>query len=110
MNIYLLAIAILPVLILAIVVYRQDKFNKEPIGLLFKCFFFGALSILPAALLESVLSQFDPRTPVVSGVYTGFVVARSSTSISTALSTPVLWHWVLPVLRISAISLVRKAS
>lgn len=75
MNIYLLLIAVLPVLILAFVVYRQDKFNKEPIGLLIKCFFFGALSILPAAFMESMLSQFNPGMPVVSGVYTGFVVA-----------------------------------
>lgn len=75
MNIYLIAIAILPVLVLAVAVYRQDKFNKEPIGLLVKCFLFGALSILPAALLESLLSQYDPGIPVVSGVYTGFVVA-----------------------------------
>lgn len=75
MDIYLLLVAILPVLILAFVVYRQDKLNKEPIGLLIRCFFFGALAILPAALLESVLSLFDPGLPVVSGVYTGFVVA-----------------------------------
>lgn len=75
MNIYLIAIAILPVLILAFAVYRQDKFNKEPFGLLVKCFFFGALSILPAALLENVLSQFNPGRPILSGVYTGYVVA-----------------------------------
>ena len=75
MNIYLIAIAILPVLILAFAVYRQDKFNKEPFGLLVKCFFFGALSILPAALLENVLSQFNPGGPILSGVYTGYAVA-----------------------------------
>ncbi len=75
MTLYLLLIAVLPVIILAFMVYRQDKFNKEPIGLLIKCFFFGALSIIPAAFLESVLSMYTPNLPVVSGVYTGFVVA-----------------------------------
>lgn len=78
MNIYLIAIAILPVLVLAFVVYRQDRFEKEPIGKLVKAFFFGALAIIPAGFLESVLIQFTPPYPIVSGVYTGFIVAGCS--------------------------------
>ncbi|MBO4600449.1 MAG: PrsW family intramembrane metalloprotease, partial [Bacteroidales bacterium] len=78
MNIYLISIAILPVLILAFVVYRQDKFQKEPLGKLVKAFIFGALAILPAAFMESVLMRIVPDVPVVSGVYTGYVVAGCS--------------------------------
>ena len=78
MNIYLIAIAILPVLVLAFVVYRQDRFEKEPIGKLVKAFFFGALAIIPAGVLESILIQFTPPIPIVSGAYTGFIVAGCS--------------------------------
>ena len=78
MNIYLIAIAVLPVLVLAFVVYRQDKYEKEPLGKLIKAFIFGALSIIPAGILESVLVQYTPPFPIVSGAYTGFVVAGCS--------------------------------
>jgi RsiW-degrading membrane proteinase PrsW (M82 family) len=78
MNIYLLAIAVLPVLVLAIVVYSGDKYGKEPFGMLLKAFLFGALTIPPAAFMEQILSMFTPSMPVLSAVYTGFVVAGSS--------------------------------
>ena len=42
MNIYLIAIAVLPVIVLAYVVYRGDKYEKEPFGMLLKAFIFGA--------------------------------------------------------------------
>jgi RsiW-degrading membrane proteinase PrsW (M82 family) len=78
MNIYLITIAILPVIVLAFVVYRADKYGKEPFGMLLKTFIFGALSIIPAALMERMLVMFTPPVPVVSGAYTGFVVAGCS--------------------------------
>lgn len=78
MNIYLIAVAVLPVLVLAYVVWRGDKYEKEPLGTLLKAFIFGALSIPPAALMESWLMAFTPPMPVLSGVYTGFVVAGCS--------------------------------
>lgn len=93
MNIYLIAIAVLPVIILAIAVYRQDKYEKEPIGKLIKAFIFGALSILPAALLESFLVMFTPNIPVVSGVYTGYVVAGASEELcKLLLLTLAIWR------------------
>ena len=78
MNIYLIAIAVLPVIVLAYVVYRGDKYEKEPFGMLLKAFIFGALSIPAAALMESWLTMFTPPVPVLSGVYTGFMVAGCS--------------------------------
>lgn len=78
MNIYLIAIAVLPVIVLAYVVYRGDKYEKEPFGMLLKAFIFGALSIPAAALMESWLTMFTPPVPVFSGVYTGFIVAGCS--------------------------------
>lgn len=78
MNLTLLAISVLPVFVLAMVVYFTDKYNKEPFGMLAKAFLFGALSIPPAALQESFLSLFDPQMPLFSGLYTGYVVAGFS--------------------------------
>ena len=91
MNIYLIAIAVLPVLVLAFVVYRQDKYEKEPIGKLIKAFIFGALAILPAVLLEGMLSRFVPPIPVVSGAYMGFVVA----GCSEELCKLVMLYWAV---------------
>lgn len=85
MNIYLIAIAVLPVIVLAFVVYRQDRYEKEPIGQLVKAFFFGALAILPAIVLERFLVWFTPPMPVLSGVYTGFVVAGFSEELCKLL-------------------------
>ena len=67
MNIYLIIIAVLPVFVLAFVVYRQDKYEKEPLGQLVKAFFFGALAIIPAAMMERFLVWFTPPFPFVSG-------------------------------------------
>ena len=78
MNIYLISIAVLPVLVLAFVVYRQDKYDKEPLGKLVKAFLFGALAIVPAVVMESILVRFTPPYPILSGAYTGFVVAGCS--------------------------------
>lgn len=75
MNITLVAIALLPVIILATVVYRQDKYEKEPLGKLLKAFFFGVLAIIPTIVLENALSLFTPPIPVVDAAYTAFVVA-----------------------------------
>lgn len=41
----LLTIAVLPVILLMIYIYRQDKYEKEPIGLLMMAFFGGMLAI-----------------------------------------------------------------
>lgn len=74
-NLLVIAIAILPVVLLGVFVFRQDKKQKEPLGQLLKAFFFGSLSILPAALMEAVVSCFTPEIPVLEGLFTGFCVA-----------------------------------
>lgn len=78
MEITLLILAILPVLVLSIFIYVKDKFQKEPIGMLLKAFFMGALSIVPAIVLESFLTSFTPIRPLSGSIYTGFVVAGFS--------------------------------
>lgn len=77
-DIILLFIAVLPVIVLALVVYLNDRIEKEPIGMLVKAFFFGGLSIIPAIVIELILEfpgMLFESFPIISGVYNGFVVA-----------------------------------
>lgn len=50
----LLIAAVLPGLFLAWKINKMDRYEREPFGLLVKCFFFGALSIIPALILEGL--------------------------------------------------------
>lgn len=54
--IYALA-AILPALLLIIYIYRHDKVEKEPLGLLFKLFLCGVISAVPAIILELIADE-----------------------------------------------------
>ena len=87
----LLALAILPVIVLATFVYRQDKFKKEPFGMLVKAFLFGCLSALPAILLENFLMNLfvglggENLPGFVSGIYNGYVVAGFSEELCKLL-------------------------
>lgn len=90
-ELYILLIALLPVVVLAIVVYRQDKFEKEPLPQLIKAFCFGGLAILPALVMETVLSVFMPGIPVADGLFRGFVVAGCSEELCKLL----LLYWAV---------------
>ena len=48
--------ALLPPLILMYQIYRYDKVEKEPVGLVFKTFLFGAISVIPVLILELILA------------------------------------------------------
>ncbi len=73
MNLLLLAIA--PVMIIVVYIYFKDKFEKEPIGFLFKNFLLGATaSILITSILGGILSAIIPITDVKS-IFQMFVKA-----------------------------------
>lgn len=55
---FLLAISVLPSAILMWLVYRKDKIEKEPMGLLAILFFVGGFSIIPAGIAESLFQKF----------------------------------------------------
>ena len=90
-EIILLALAVLPVVVLAFYVYRQDRYEKEPMGMLVKAFLFGCLSVLPAVFLEQGLMTLYSNSGGASlpgalhGVYEGFVVAGCSEELSKLL-------------------------
>ncbi|MBR0413691.1 MAG: PrsW family intramembrane metalloprotease [Clostridia bacterium] len=55
----LLAVSCLPSIALLFYVYKKDRVEKEPIGLLLLLFGLGAVSCIPAALLESFFTNLS---------------------------------------------------
>lgn len=53
----LLAAALIPPLFLLVKIYKLDKIESEPIGLIIKLFIFGAITVFPAGFLESYLGD-----------------------------------------------------
>ncbi len=62
----LLIAAIVPPLILLVYIYRMDRVEKEPVGLIVKLVIFGILSVIPTAFVETVLNSF-----LIQGVFAG---------------------------------------
>ena len=62
----LIFLALLPGLLIIFYIYRMDKVEKEPWGLIIKLMIFGALSCVPAAfaenLIEGALPAYSPGT------------------------------------------------
>ncbi len=85
--------ALLPVILLLFFIYRKDKYQPEPIGKLLWTFFVGCLSVIPASVMEMVLSIFTPTEPVLGAFFTGYVVAGFSEELCKfALLMWVIWR------------------
>lgn len=57
---------LVPPILLMNYMYKLDKVEKEPVGLVFKTFIFGMISVIPAIILELVLGY------VLDMVYPGY--------------------------------------
>lgn len=75
MYLRLFVIAIFPGIALALAAYLTDRFDREPVRLLGKVFLFGALSVIPTAAIEGVLSYFNIFIGVLRVAFTAFIVA-----------------------------------
>lgn len=75
----LLFLAVLPVALLGLFIYKKDK-NKEPMGLLAKIFFLGFFSAIPVVIVELFLGAFFPTDGV-----TDFLSIFINVFISVAL-------------------------
>ena len=74
MNLLLLSLA--PVFIIAGYIYYRDKYDKEPLKLLWKALGAGAIIVIPVIFVEQFLSEFLPFFPgILNAAYHGFVVA-----------------------------------
>lgn len=50
----LIALALIPAIVLLVYIFKKDNLEKEPMKLLWKCFFWGAVSTIGAILLEEL--------------------------------------------------------
>ncbi len=74
MNLLLLSLA--PVFVIGAYIYYRDKYEKEPLQLLWKALLAGALIVIPVIFIEQFLSIFLPLFPgILNAAYHGFVVA-----------------------------------
>ena len=74
----LMALAIIPGLLIIIYVYKKDKVEKEPVGLIWRIIIFGVISCIAAGYIERFESQFLPQYPKGSVEYaltTAFAMA-----------------------------------
>ncbi|EOC99646.1 hypothetical protein L21TH_2289 [Caldisalinibacter kiritimatiensis] len=71
----LLIIAITPAISIALAIYLSDRYDREPIKLLFKTFIFGGLSIIPTIVFERLLMSVNILPGILGIAYTAFIVA-----------------------------------
>lgn len=74
----LLFAALGPIGAMLVIIYMVDRFNREPLSLLIKLFFLGALIAIPVIVVEGFLGYLNIFTLTASDlqhVYTAFVVA-----------------------------------
>lgn len=71
----LFIIAITPALSIAFAVYLSDRYDREPISLLFKTFALGALSVIPTAAVEKLLVSINILPGLLGVAFVAFVVA-----------------------------------
>jgi RsiW-degrading membrane proteinase PrsW (M82 family) len=72
----LLFISLAPVFIIAFYIYNRDRYEKEPVSILFKALLIGALCVLPVLLIEGLLTMlYSGKEGISEAAYSAFVVA-----------------------------------
>ena len=67
-DIFLVCAALFPAVALCIYVFKKDRVEKEPIGLLLGLLLLGVLICYPAAEIETVLSD------LIDNIFSPFIV------------------------------------
>ncbi len=76
---YLLLLALAPAIILMMYVYFRDKYEKEPVKLILKGIFLGAIVIFPVGIVENYLMGFGSGlAKIPKAAYDGFIVAGAT--------------------------------
>lgn len=74
MNLIFLALA--PVFIIAFYIYFRDKYEKEPLGVLFRSLLIGVVITIPVIFIESLLGKFNgSMSSIASAGYRAFIIA-----------------------------------
>jgi RsiW-degrading membrane proteinase PrsW (M82 family) len=89
-----LSLAAAPVIIILIFIYVKDKYNKEPLRVLIRCFVGGLLSIIPIYLLNLLTGYFNGSfSDKINILYNSFVQAAFvEEGVKFALVMLLTWH------------------
>lgn len=90
----LFIIAICPGIALALALYFTDRFDREPLGLLFSVFVLGGVATIPTMFIEMFLARFNIFTGIYKYAYTAFIVAALTEEFfkRTAVYIGVYYH------------------
>lgn len=75
MHVDLWITAVTPGIALALMIYFYDRFDREPLNLILKLFFFGMLVSIPVIIVEFVLSRLNIFSGFLSILYSAFIIA-----------------------------------
>ncbi len=79
---YLLLLALAPVVIIMMYVYFRDRYEKEPIKLILKGMLLGAIIIFPVGVIENYTIAFGKDFQTLpKAVWTGFIVAGATEEV-----------------------------
>lgn len=89
----ILFISFAPVILILIYIYKRDKYEKEPMGLLAKALGLGAIITLPIIFIELFLKNlYQYGDPITVALYDGFVVAAFTEELFKYLAfTLLIW-------------------
>ncbi|EDS78605.1 PrsW family intramembrane metalloprotease [Clostridium massiliodielmoense] len=71
----LFIIAVIPGIVLAILIYLVDRYDKEPIKTLIKVLILGAISVIPTILVEKFLVSLNYFSGLLKIVFNAFIIA-----------------------------------
>ncbi len=72
----ILLISLAPIILILVYIYKRDKYEKEPIGLLVKAIVAGALIVIPILFVEGFLTKPNGfSNDILTAFYEGFFVA-----------------------------------
>ncbi len=72
----ILLISLAPIILILFYIYKRDKYEKEPIGMLVKALVSGAIIVIPILLVESLLTKPNGfSNNFMTALYDGFFVA-----------------------------------
>lgn len=79
---YLLLLALAPVVIIMMYVYFRDRYEKEPIKLILKGMLLGAIIIFPVGVIENYTIAFGKDFQALpKAAWTGFIVAGATEEV-----------------------------
>ncbi|MCC5910220.1 MAG: PrsW family intramembrane metalloprotease [Clostridiaceae bacterium] len=71
----LFIIAVTPTIAIAIAMYLNDRYDREPVSLLLKVFVYGALSVIPVLLVQKLLLSINVFAGLLGIAFTAFIIA-----------------------------------